>query len=243
MTASRVDRFEQWAAPLLAVVMVLFLAAYAWPILDPDLARGWRRTCSVVVWASWVVFVVDFLVRLRLAEDRWAFVRRNPIDLAAMLLPFLRPLRLLRLVTLLSVAERLGGRTLRGRVGVYLVGSASMLVLVASLAVLDAERGHGGSIQSFGDALWWAVTTITTVGYGDMYPVTTTGRLVAAGLMVSGIAALGVVTASIASWLVEHISDQAETQSDALEEIEQLRSEVARLRAALESDPRDTIAP
>jgi voltage-gated potassium channel len=69
-----------------------------------------------------------------------------------------------------------------------------LVLFVAALAVLQAERGHpGGNIESFGDALWWAVTTVTTVGYGDRFPVTTTGRFVAGGLMLAGIALLGVV--------------------------------------------------
>jgi voltage-gated potassium channel len=82
----------------------------------------------------------------------------------------------------------------------YVAGSAVLLVFVGSLAVLDVEQNApDAKILSFGDAAWWAITTITTVGYGDLFPVTPIGRLVAAALMMSGIAVLGVVTASIAS--------------------------------------------
>jgi Ion channel. len=120
----------------------------------------------------------------------------------------LRLLRLLRLVTLVSVLGRTATASFRGRVATY-VGSAVLLVIfVASLAVLDAERGRpGANINSFGDALWWSVSTVTTVGYGDRYPVTVTGRLVATGLMICGIALLGVVTASIASWFLDRVRD------------------------------------
>ena len=92
-------------------------------------------------------------------------------------LPILRPLRLLRLVTLLTVFQRAAGNSLRGRVVTYALGSTVLLVYTASLAVLEAERYAAGStIKTFGDALWWAFATITTVGYGDEVPATPTGR-------------------------------------------------------------------
>jgi voltage-gated potassium channel len=109
-----------------------------------------------------------------------------------------------------------------------------MLVFVGALAVLDVEQSApDAKIVTFGDALWWAMTTITTVGYGDMYPVTPIGRMVAAALMMSGIAVLGVVTASIASWLVQRVEDTAETTADAMEE--PIRGEVADLVAEITS--------
>jgi len=148
-------------------------------------------------------------------------------------------LRLLRLVTLLNFLNRRAGDSLRGRVAVYVVGSTSLILFVSSLAVLEAEREHEGSnITTFGDALWWAMTTVTTVGYGDRYPTTVTGRFVAAGLMLAGIALLGVVTASLATWLLAKIREveqdvESVTQRDVealTREVQALRAEVARLR-------------
>ena len=93
------------------------------------------------------------------------------------------------------------------------------MVFVTALAMLDAERGvHDANITSFPDAMWWGGTTITTVGYGDRYPVTGEGRLVAVALMLTGIALLGVITAALASWFVERIgaveAAEVETQQD-----------------------------
>ena len=147
----------------------------------------------------------------------------------------LRPLRLLRLVTLLAVLNRNVGGSMRGRVAVYVAGATSLVVLIASLAVLDAERGaKGASITTFGDAAWWAMTTVTTVGYGDRYPITAQGRFIADGLMLAGIALLGIVTASLASWLIDKVRQveehaQAATRAD----VASLTAEVRALREEL----------
>ena len=115
-------------------------------------------------------------------------------DLLVIALPFLRPLRLLRLVALLRIMNRSAAGSLRGKVAIYATGGVLLLVFIASLAVLDAERGKPGSnIENIGDALWWALTTVTTVGYGDQFPVTDQGRMVAAALMLCGIALIGMV--------------------------------------------------
>src|SRR5512132_766406 len=95
-----------------------------------------------------------------------------------------------------DLAERVPGLLatirLRGRVGIYIARGASVLAVCAALAVLDAERpSPDANLTDFGYAIWWAVTTMTTVGYGDHYPVTAAGRLVAFGLMISGIALVG----------------------------------------------------
>ena len=142
---------------------------------------------------------------------------------------------------LLAMLNRYAGQSLRGRVVVYVVGSTSLVMLVASLAVLDAERGvDGSSIRSFGDAFWWALTTVTTVGYGDRYPVSGAGRFVAGGLMLAGIALLGTVTATLASWLVQRVAEveeasQAATRADLValtQEVAALRAELAAVRHA-----------
>lgn len=237
MTETRLRRWERALDVPLSALALVFLTAYAWPILDPDLPRSARTLCGWTVWVTWALLAADYFTRLWLAESRWGFVRSNPIDLASIVLPLLRPLRLLRLVTLLGALNRYAGNSLRGRVAIYLVGSVTLIVFVGGLAMLDAERGHGGPIDSFGDSLWWAMTTITTVGYGDMYPVTTTGRVIATALMIAGIAVLGVVTASFASWLVERVSDAGEeTAQDTQSEIAQLTAEVRLLRQLVQDD-------
>lgn len=239
---SRVERWERRAEwPLLGAALV-FLAAYAIPIANPDVPADVVRACSAVVVATWVAFGVDYLGRLLLSEDRAAFVRRHVFDLAVLVLPMLRPLRLIRLVTLLSVLNRNSSRGLRGRVVVYVVAGTSLLVVCGALAVTDAERGAPeANICNVGDGLWWALSTMTTVGYGDRYPTTTTGRFVAGALMLGGIALLGVVTATLASWLVERVAEAGESERAATHaQVEALTAEVQALRAELADRPGHT---
>src|SRR5215217_4347212 len=204
----RWERATNW--PLM-VAAVIFLAAYALPVLDPDLPTRLLDLCRWLSWITWGIFVVDLVVRLALADKRLRYLGRHWYDLVVIVLPLLRPLRLLRLIPLLSVLNRRAQTRLRGRVAIYVAGGASLLAFCAALAVLDAERSSpDANISDFGDAIWWAVTTMTTVGYGDHYPVTAAGRLVAFGLMIGGIALLGTVTATLASWLVETVAAEKE---------------------------------
>lgn len=200
---ARWRRATEWP---LTVAAVAFAVAYAWSVLG-NLGPEEDAPQQTVMTITWAVFVVDYVVCLVLADRRGHWFVRHLHDLAIVVLPVLRPLRLLRLVTLVSILHRTVGTALRGRVTVYVVSSATLLVLLAGLAILDAEQNaDGANIRNFSDALWWAFVTITTVGYGDFYPVTAAGRLIAAGLMICGIALIGSVTATFASWFVEQVS-------------------------------------
>lgn len=221
----------------LTVTAVVFLLAYATQVLA-DLSEAQAPLLELIIWAVWLVFTVDYLVNLFLAQRRWHWFVRNLHLLLIVILPVLRPLRLLRLVSFMSIVQRRAGTALRGQVVAYVVASTALLILVGALAILDAEQNEPtANITNFAEALWWACTTISTVGYGDFYPVTAVGRLVAVGLMVSGVALLGVVTATLASWLVERVSvENKATEKPELDqllaEIRALRLEVARAQAS-----------
>ncbi|MGO1489299.1 MAG: potassium channel family protein [Arachnia sp.] len=191
------------------VAAIAFLAAYAVPIIWPGVPHSLEVVCEVTTWSVWVCFVIDYGVRPALAEDRTAWFRSHLLDVAVIALPLLRPLRLLRLVTMLRFLDSRATMKLRGRMMSYVLGGSPLLGFVGALAVLEAERHDPhANITAFGDAMWWAVTTMTTVGYGDYFPVTGTGRLAAVGLMIGGIAILGTVTATLASWMVERIREE-----------------------------------
>jgi voltage-gated potassium channel len=232
---SRVDRFERRTEWPLAVLALVFLVAFAWPILQPGIGPSWRHVCTVTDYVIWVVFVVEFITRLVLTDRRGHYAVRHVPDLLMVALPVLRPLRLLRFLVLLRMLNRRATATLHGRVAIYVVASAGLVLLVSALAMLDAERHNPqANIKTFGDALWWAVSTMSTVGYGDRVPTTGDGRVVGAGLMLAGIALLGVVTAFIASWLIQQVRNvETEAQTATRGDIAELRAEIARLTAAM----------
>ena len=159
-----------------------------------------------------------------------------------------RPLRLLRLVKVLHVLGRTSGMAVRGKLTVYTIGSVSMLIYVSALAVYAVERGaEGSSITDFPTALWWAFVTATTVGYGDHTPVTVYGKLVAVGLMFTGIALIGMITAMLASWIVDQVNAEAEErEEEAQSETDRLRRDIRELTdtvAALREEIRGLRSP
>ncbi len=235
-------RTQRWHELVLVVTAVVFIVAFSVPIIRPQASPTVHDLCEALVWTCWAIFGVDFFIQWRRAEAKGRFLRRHVLDVIALLLPVFQMLRLVRLITLLRVLNRLHDRAttaVRGRVTIYVLGAISLVIYLGALAVLDEERAADGQIQTFGDALWWATVTATTVGYGDYTPVTVGGRLVAGGLMVCGIALLGIVTASMASWLIERIRDveeqtEAATRADIVrlsQQLEQVHAELVELRA------------
>lgn len=233
-TQDRLNKWEHRAEWPLAAVATVFLIAYSVDVLDQP--RGLAADLvTLATWLCWAFFTVDYVVRLYLAPDKRRWFVRHLLDLAVVLLPLLRPLRLLRLIVLVGAMQKAVGNAIRGKVIVYTISGAVLLVYVASLAILQTERGvPDAHISNFGDAVWWAITTITTVGYGDMYPVTTTGRVIAALLMIGGISLVGSITATIASWIVQTVAVEDEEHASATAaHIDELRAEIAALRDAI----------
>ncbi|MFF8656116.1 potassium channel family protein [Streptomyces huasconensis] len=216
--------------PLLALA-VAFALAYAVPIVMPDASRTVTKTCTFVEWFVWGAFAVDYLVRLLLTDQRRRFVRTHWLDLCAVLLPMIQPLRLLRLVSTLMLVGRRARMASQITLTTYVVGSVVGLLMFGSLAVLSVERDSpDGNIKTLGDAVWWSFTTMTTVGYGDHAPTTGLGRVLAVGLMLSGIALLGVVTANIAAWFIARFEKDDVEERRQTAAIEALTAEVKALR-------------
>ncbi|MBL1104731.1 potassium channel family protein [Streptomyces sp. 5-8] len=244
------ERWERHTQRPLLALAVAFAVAYAVPIVNASAGPSVTAACTAVEWVVWGAFALDYLVRLALAPRRREFVRRHWLDLCAVVVPVLQPLRLLRLVSTLLLVGRRARMAPQIRLTTYVVGAVIGLLMFGSLAVLSVEReSPHGNIRTLGDAVWWSFTTMTTVGYGDHAPTTGLGRMVAVGLMLSGIALLGVVTANIAAWFISRFEkDDVEErrQREAIvaltEEVRLLRAEVARLAEPPEG-ARGTVGP
>jgi len=232
----------RWArradTPLLVLALLYIVVLLAPYLLRLDGSQ--TRALDWADWTVWTVFATDYLVRLWAAASRWQFVRTHKLDLAVVLLPFLRPLRgfrALRLVRVLSLAALSQGRAKRAthvRVSLYAALTSLTAILAAAISISWIESGaKGANIKGVGDGLWWAATTITTVGYGDRYPVTTGGRAIAVALMITGIAMLGVVTASIAAWFVDRLQKVADAEEQTLATLDDVLLELAELKAEL----------
>ena len=228
------EQWRSWTEWPVTAAAVVFLVAYSWSVIA-DLRGQAHEDAEWVMWGVWIVFVVDYLASLLTAERRAHWFLHHLPQFAVVALPALRPLRLLRLLSLWNVLQRAATTWVRGRISAYVAGCAAILVYIAALAELEAERGQPhANIEDFGTAIWWAFETITTVGYGDHVPVTFEGRAIAVGLMIAGIGVLGIVTATLASWLVERVQVE-ERQSDAVTaaQIQQLSGQIETLTARI----------
>jgi voltage-gated potassium channel len=149
---------------------------------------GWLLLLARILLSG--IFVTDFVIRARRSAHPWRYTRAHPLGLIAAVLPPARVLFSLRLV----------GTLFRRGALVHFVLAALLLVMNLALIVFFYERdASGANITSLGEALWWAVVTVTTVGYGDEYPITGPGQIAASCLMVLGVTTLAVVTANISS--------------------------------------------
>ena len=191
------QKYRRLARYPLFLAGLLFLIGLAL-VLDPNLATAQQHhvTGRALTLIAWAVFLADYVISLILAPDRVQFIKTHIPQAIGVLFP---PLRIL---LIFHVTYEVARNT-RGRFGqrarLYLLYLTTLVVLGSSVAVLIVERNApGATIVSFGDALWWCAETISTVGYGDMYPVTVPGRVIAVTLMINGFLILSVLTATVA---------------------------------------------
>ncbi len=160
------------------------------------------------------VFLVDFLLRFSTSKDKWRFMRWGWIDLLASLPNFVfmrlglvfRIVRLVRILRAFKSSKALIDYFLRNKLESAFSSAflfSILMVLFSSLAILSVEHHPNSNIKTAEDALWWSFVTISTVGYGDKYPVTTAGRVIALFLIFSGMGLMGTFTGYIASWFVK----------------------------------------
>ncbi|MGC9544119.1 potassium channel family protein [Streptomyces sp. UG1] len=205
-------RWEQRTEIPLFFASLLFLATYAARVLAVSMPPGWRGVCWFTLLALWLLFATDYMVCWILSGLRFPrFVRTHFLHTVVVVLPLLRPLRIVPLYDAIQHRQGAPRLSLHARVIAYASLSTLLLGFAGALAVFQQERGAPGTtMRTFGDAVWWAAATISTVGYGDITPVTAGGRAIAMGMMAGGLALLGAVTGSFSSWLLQIFSREGD---------------------------------
>ena len=230
-------RLQHWiqrtSQPLDLLALVFLAAIYVQWLFAATASGGWLvRVANLVSWLVWLAFAVDYVVRLYLSPDRGDFVRNHKLDLLMVLLPFLRMVRVV-LILRKSVS----------RISTEQIAS-SLLLLAAGLVSLGAltewrleYQAPDATITTIGRSFWWAMVTTTTVGYGDEFPVTPAGRVVAVGVMLVGIGLIGTVSATVASWFVARKRENDDAADDVATQAREdnREAEVDEIRAKLDA--------
>ena len=195
----------------LTVLALAFLMAFSYPAFVDPIPDSTQILLNSVQWISWIAFAADLIYGLTKSNDKKRYLMKHPLEVAAVLLPFLRPLRLMRVISFGGLALQKVAIGRQFAITVKVAISAFFISYIAAIQITISERGvEGSNIKTFSDGLWWAVTTVTTVGYGDRFPTTTEGRLLAVLLMITGISLVGVITASVAAWFVKMSQEDAQ---------------------------------
>mgnify|MGYP000010495959 FL=1 len=207
-----VEKWEQYSTLPLALLALVYLGLYAVEVLGNESAAV-LFDLILISDIIWIIFIVDFLVRLIMHDNKKQFLRKNVIELIGLLLPIFRAFRMFRVVIAIGFLTR-AAKSLQGRINIYIGLILPILVFTCSLGVYEAEHtAPGANITQYGDAIWWAFVTITTIGYGDYYPVTFEGRAIAVLLMLSGLALVSVITVSFASWFLDRMNIEVTTRT------------------------------
>lgn len=224
--ALRIER--AFAIPMMiAALLVIPVVA----VEQSDAGDPWKGVAAVLNWGIWIAFAIELVVMLAVVPDRWRWLRKHPLEVVVVLLtpPFLPPsfqaaraLRLLRLLRLLRIAS-FARRTFSLEGIRYAAILAGLTALGGGYAYTLAENTQNPP-PTVWDGTWWAVSTMTTVGYGDEFPVTTVGRVLAMGLMLVGIGFIAILTGAIAERFLT--SQIEETQEELREEVGQVEGDV-----------------
>jgi len=188
----------------LTLLAVVFLVAYSYPAFVSQVSPGIQNLIDIVQWICWGAIVLDLMFGIFNAQSKKEYLLKHPLEIASSLLPFLRPLRLMRVISFggLAIQKVAIGRQFAITLKVAI--TTLFVAYISAVQITISERMvEGSNIKNFGDGLWWAMTTVTTVGYGDKFPITTEGRILAVALMIMGISLVGVITASVAAWFVK----------------------------------------
>jgi voltage-gated potassium channel len=208
--------WERRTAQLLAGFGLIFLVVYSLYVLVVEPADWLFAVLVIAGVVSWLAFFVDMAARIALTDRgrRWRFIGTHPLDVLSLAIPLVRVIRVAGLLKHIPLFRGGSGNAVRGSVIAHAAIYAILYVYAIALAALSFERdAPGASITTFGDAVWWALVTITTVGYGDTVPVTGVGRVLAIMLMGGGLVIVGTISAIVVSVITERIAAHQSPES------------------------------
>jgi voltage-gated potassium channel len=215
------ERFRRATELPMVILSVIFLGAVVLPDVI-DLPANIGRLEDGIEWAICAVFALELAANTYFARDRKRYLMTHWLEVVIVAVPFLRPVRVLR-VLVVGARFWTQARELLREETFALLGAASIsAVAVAAVLETIVERASGGPIASFTDALWWAAATITTVGYGDMYPVTSAGRAIGLGLMLVGVSLFGLLTARVSAFFLSTDAADDHKLDEILERLERI---------------------
>lgn len=223
--------WEERSSRPMFVASVLYLLAFAAPIMSTHIQEPYDGYLNIIQLILWGLFAADYCIRLYLAPRRLYFITHNLMNLAIVLLPAWRIVSFLAMIHLTTNRQykRLS------ELAVKLFGYTAIFIIMFALAIYSVESSEPGAmIRDLPTAYWWTFTTLATVGYGDVYPVTGIGRVIAVVVMLYGVGMVAVATGALASWIIEKISGREEQEYPATKaDVDDLRQEISELRALL----------
>ena len=223
--------WEERTSKPMFVASVLYLLAFAAPIMSTRIQEPYNAYLNIIQMILWGLFAADYCIRLYLAPRRLYFITHNLMNLAIVLLPAWRIVSFLAMIHLTTNRQykRLS------ELAVKLIGYTAIFIIMFALAIYSVESSEPGAmIRDLPTAYWWTFTTLATVGYGDVYPVTGIGRVIAVIVMLYGVGMVAVATGALASWIIEKIGGREEQEYPATKaDVDDLRQEISELRALL----------
>ena len=223
--------WEERSSRPMFVASVLYLLAFAAPIMSTRIQEPYDGYLNIIQMILWGLFAADYCIRLYLAPRRLYFITHNLMNLAIVLLPAWRIVSFLAMIHLTTNRQykRLS------ELAVKLFGYTAIFIIMFALAIYSVESSEPGAmIRDLPTAYWWTFTTLATVGYGDVYPITGIGRVIAVVVMLYGVGMVAVATGALASWIIEKIGGREEQEYPATKaDVDDLRQEISELRALL----------
>ena len=243
MSNSRYLKVEKfYEIPVLIAVILLI------PVIVIEYSdSAYKEIANYINWGIWIIFLLEYAHLFFLSENKKEYVLSHKLELFIVVvsIPFVpkgfessrflrfarlpRLLRFFQLFRLAAVLVRFGTaiKTIFNSRGLrFIVYATVFLIIFFGFLFYIAEP----DVESFGDGIWWALVTITTVGYGDITPLTTLGRIVASTLMILGIGFIATLTAAVSAYFLSNFGDNQTTLEDVLIKLEEIDKELDELR-------------